>query len=97
MNIAMGATAMTMKNQGFEEQSPAPLSGQPLPAPAAQEPSLGAIASAVVAACVTEKDWMYFDRSLNDIRMSRSDQIHKEPLFGDWYDDFEDPAEPLKR
>jgi hypothetical protein len=88
---------MTIQNQGFEEQSPAALSGQPLPMPAARGPSLEAIASAVAAAGVTEKDWTYFDRSLNDIRMSRSDQIHKEPLFGDWYDDFEDPTGPPKQ
>jgi hypothetical protein len=75
--------AMAIKNQGFEEQPPAPLSGQPLPVPAAPGPSLDAIASAIVSADVTEKDWMYFDRSLNEIRFSRSDQIHK-PIFGDW-------------
>ena len=88
---------MAIKNQGFEEQPPAPLSGQPSPMPAGQGPSLDAITSAVVAAGVTEKDWAYFDRSLNDIRFSRSDQIHKEPIFGDWYDDFEEPTEPPKR
>jgi hypothetical protein len=88
---------MPMTNQGFDEHPPAPLSGQPLPRPAGQEPSLDAMASAVAAAGVTEKDWVYFDRSLNDIRFSRSDQIHKEPLFGDWYDDFEEPLEPRNR
>jgi hypothetical protein len=56
-----------------------------------------AINSIVADAGITEKDWQYFNRSLEAVRFSRSDRIQDEPIFGDWYDDFEDDeAVPAK-
>ena len=86
---------MTKSPFGFEEQAQTALTGQPLAMPASSPaPSLMAMARAVRDAGVTQKDWVYFERSLDDIRMSRSDVVHRERLFGDWYDDFDDEAEP---
>ena len=85
---------MTKPPSGFEERAQPALTGQPIAMPASEPaPSLMAMACAVRDAGVTEKDWVYFERSLDDIRMSRSDRIYNEPLFGDWYDDPDDEAE----
>ena len=68
------------------------LSEVPEPAPA-HRPNVSivdVIGAIVRDAGITEKDWQYFDRSLRDVREARYDSIHREPLFGDWFDDFED-------
>jgi hypothetical protein len=49
-----------------------------------------AINAVVVDTGITEKDWQYFSRSLEDIRFSRGDNIQDVPIFGDWYDEFDD-------